>query len=505
MEFNTYLWGLYKASPEGQDAIRVFEEGAIADKGNVCDDTLEILDRYLDEPDNYKQYMSYDIFDLYNYACIPSKLDEKKAEKYFEGIVQKGIQIHCIDKETKCDIDIEITKPEDLLRRIAPISVWLYFRCPLFFKPYLFQGGFWKLAKIADTFNIELPPVPLKRDKEGRLRYYWELNKSFLLFQKKYGLSDAEFCAFLYDFAPKNIDTSSIKKLPKPTAVWLCGGNKYDFEFLDACKKGTPEFWQGNEDTELGDIIVMYCLSPRSYIHSIWRATSGGIADPFFHYYGEIFIDNGQLLPPISLKQLKRDKHFCKHPLVRKNLQGVNGYLLTSEDYERLLFLIEKKGGDITTLPKLHRIVFTSNKSLKNERDVEVSLIEPFLKRMGYTEDDWVKQLPVRMGRGKSVFPDYAFLTNKQDREKAFMLIETKYHIRNNRDWEEAFLQVRSYGLRLSANVLLIADKDVIRIYEKKGDSFDRTKYMQKYWGELTSSNELKQVKKIILKNKIQP
>jgi hypothetical protein len=501
MEFNTYTWSLYKDSKKGQDAIRIFEEGAIADKGNAWDDTLELLDKYLDESDDRKQNLSYLVYELCDHARISNKLDEKKAEKYFENIVQKGIQVHCIDKETRGNIDIEITKPEELLALIAPISVWLYFECPQFFKPYFFCGKFYELTKITDTFGIELPKTPLKQYKEDRLRYYWELNKTFFTFQKKYRLSDAEFCAFLYDFAPNCVDRVAVKKLPQPTNVWLCGGNKFDFKFLDACKNDRPEFWQGNIDTKIGDIIVMYCLSPRSCIHSVWRAASNGIADPFFCFYSEIFINNGQKIPPISLRQLKRDKHFKKHSLIKKNMQGVNGYSFTSEDYGRLLFLIARKGGDTSVLPKLYNPVFSLNKSLKDERAVEITLIEPFLKKIGYTHNDWIRQLPVRIGRGERVFPDYAFLTHQRNKEKSFMLIESKYWIKNNRDLEDAFVQVRSYGLQLSANILLIADKNAIRIYERREGNFDRMKYLTKFWEELESPDEFRKIKKLILKH----
>jgi hypothetical protein len=169
-------------------------------------------------------------------------------------------------------------------------------------------------------------------------------------------------------------------------------------------------------------------------------------------------------------------------------------------DYERLLSLITKNGGNISNLPKLYSPTFQLNKTLKNERDVEIILIEPFLKELDYKKHDWVRQLPVRMGRGERNFPDYAFLSNKKDNEDAFMLIEAKYWIKNNRELEDTFKQVRSYGLRLSSKILIIADKDAIWIYEKHNDSFDRTKYLKKYWKELENPDEFKRIQKIIRK-----
>ncbi len=316
-------------------------------------------------------------------------------------------------------------------------------------------------------------------------------------------MTDFEFCAFLYDFAPKFIkETDEEKELPEPSQVWWIGGDKYgeDFEFLDTnLNSDISSFWQGNIDTKRGDILVVYCLAPRSYIHSVWRAKRDGIADPFFHYYSNIYITNGQKVPPITIHELKADKHFSKNPLVRKNLQGINGYPLSSEDYLRLQEIFNEKGYDSSDLPQLYNYTYEQNKEIQNEREVEINLIEPFLKRIGYTEKDWIRQLSVRMGRGERNYPDYAFLTDKTyGYEKASMLIESKFHIKNNTELEDTFKQIWSYGQRLNAKKLIIADKDSIRIYLQKNDSFDRTKYKKFFWKELENSDKYNEVKKLI-------
>ena len=316
-------------------------------------------------------------------------------------------------------------------------------------------------------------------------------------------MTSSEFCAFLYDFAPNFIEQNQTveTELPKPTQVWLAGGDKggFDFEFLDNYKKGNNSFWQGNIDTKRGDIVIMYCLSPRSCIHSIWRATKDGIADPFFHYYSSIFISDGIKVTPISLNELKQDEYFSKHPLVRKNLQGVSGYPFNSEDYKRIQQLVIQNGGSINDLPQLYSPTFSLNQTLKDERDVELTLIEPFLKELGYTENHWKRQLPVRMGRGERNFPDYAFLTNNEKSyEVAEMLIEAKFWIKSNKELEETFKQVYSYGLRLSSKILIIADKDAIWIYERHNNSFDRSKYIKKFWKELERPDEFTDIKNLI-------
>ena len=81
------------------------------------------------------------------------------------------------------------------------------------------------------------------------------------------------------------------------------------------------------------------------------------------------------------------------------------------------------------------------------------------------------------------------------------MLIESKFWIKDNRALEEAFKQVWSYGQRLSAKRLVIADKDAVWVYIKKQDAFDRTDYTKLYWKELEQPDNFNRLKKLIGKS----
>lgn len=442
------------------------------------------------------------IKDLLHYTVVPKLpelINHDSANQLFEEIITNSIELLFEDgKKGKLD-----PQPEVLLDFIPIISIWLYITFPDYFKPYFYSNKFHLLTRIADTFGFELPLVPLKRYKKERIRYYWRLCEVFNKFQNDNGLSASECCAFLYDFAPNYLaNTSSIlTELPQPTQVWLVGGDKGggDFAFLDNPLPGKTSQWQGNEDTKRGDIIIMYCLAPRSCIHSIWRATADGIADPFFYYYSNIHIGDGQKVTPIHLKELKADPYFSTHPLIRKNLQGVSGYPFSSADYDALLSIMKTKGEETNKLPQLFTQSFSTNKTLQTERDVEIALIEPLIDRLGYSHADWVRQLPLRMGRGERNFPDYAFPTSTEKGfETARMLIEAKFHIKTNRELEDTFKQTWSYGLRLEANKLVIADKDAIWIYQKQNGAFDRTEYLKKYWKELEHPDEFKKISRLI-------
>jgi len=246
------------------------------------------------------------------------------------------------------------------------------------------------------------------------------------------------------------------------------------------------KFWQANPETKKGDILVHYETSPISAITHIWRAQTDGVVDPFFYYYANSYIGNGIEIPYITLKELESDEYFSKHPLIRKKFQGVNGWAISNDDYLRLLYLIRNKGFDTTILPTLQAPEPPQGIELHNERDVEVNLLEYYLNQIGYSENkDFIRQLPIKAGRGNRIYPDYALhYDNKRGYEKAKILIEAKYHLKNNKEIEDAFKQARSYANLLESEKIILCDKYGLIIYLKKG-SFDRYNYEKVYWNDL--------------------
>lgn len=493
MKLNEFIWNNYKQTQRGIETIEAFKLG----------DLETIIPKFAKSlPFGPEATIVY-IDNVLEYIFEPNLANEisfDEAEKLLTNLYETGITF-LFENDEKINSGPLKTQYFNV---ISEISTWLYLKYPSIFKPYYFRNNFDVLTKIADTFEFDLPDVPLKRNHKDRFFYFFEWCKTLSNFQIENNLNDEELCAFLYDFAPNffEIENKKDSQLPEPTQVWWIGGDKGggDFEFLDNANNEDTNYWQGNQDTRKGDILVMYCLSPRSYIHSIWRATRDGIVDPFFYYYGNIYIGFGQKVSPIGINELKKDEYFGKNPLVRKNLQGINGYPLSSEDYDYLQKMLSERGYDTSNLPQLYNYVFEQNKDLKNEREVETELIEPFLIKIGYTENDWIRQLTLRMGKGERNFPDYAFLSdNTKGYEKAFMLIESKFHIKNNRELEDTFKQVWSYGQRLSSRILIIADKDSIWIYKQINNSFERNTYKKYFWKELKDPDIYNEIKKILI------
>lgn len=488
MRVNAFIWQNYKDSEQGKAAINLFEKT-----------DPDIFERYLSEYFLSIEDICSVVVELYQNSDfdISESHDEEAAYQIFQKLVHEGIVFSDEDGQQYDEVKPDFTWYMDY---IVPISTWLYKLNPYYFKPYFFIHNARLLMQIADGFGIELPEMPAKRDKQARFEYYWAMCSTIRRFEQENGFTPAETCAFLYDFCPKYFDKSDSGEvaLPQPTQAWFIGTNKIDFDFLDNFNRHSSHFWQGNLETRRGDILVMYCLSPRSYIHSVWRAETGGIASPFFHWYSSIHICEGQTVSPVSLNQLKEDSYFKQNKLVKKNFQGVNGYPLSAEDYRHLLDLIEKNGGNIQQLPQLFAPEYQGNQNLKNEKDVETNLIEPFLKDIDGRQH-WVRQLTVKMGRGEKVYPDYALLTQTQKGyEQAAVLLEAKFHIRNHQDLEAAFKQVWSYGLRLSADLLIIADKNAVWLYEKAEQGFDRNRYSKFFWKDLQDPKQFHAVQHIM-------
>lgn len=456
MEFNKYIWGLYK-STDGERLIERF-----VNRSCYEDDIAIIKDYapyYTNSIGSDKLYNLIEDLWCYNISefDVPYSLDE--AESLYKALLGY----------------FEI---KDAILLIPCMSMGLSILCKEYFIPYLFPCRFYELTKIADCFDIGLPQTPNKNDYYGRCMFYWELCKVFYWFRKEYCLSPEELWAFLYGLAPSLIPNSKPKIHNVPN-VWVVGGRLSEKD-----KTCDFLFWQSNEETKAGDIVLFYETHPISSITSIWEAKADGVSDPLFYYYGCSYIGRKIDIPKITIQELKEDNYFSKHKLVKKNFQGVNGFQLSVTDYNEMLRILSIKGCcNIPTVkvPNLH-----TNDNIVTERDVETSLLEPFLESMGLSECvDYKRQIGIHAGRGHRIFPDYVvYYNDKAEEEYAKILIEVKFNIKNNKERDFAFLQAKSYALLLQSETIVICDKNYLWVY-KKQENFDRASYTQYGWGDV--------------------
>lgn len=365
------------------------------------------------------------------------------------------------------------------------------------FKPLLLPYRFDIFQKNCDALGIDLPDIPRSNNYKEYCLYYWDINAVLNEFQSENKLSDEELCACIYDFSMLLYEESSTIQMPKPTNVWFTGGSgKEDFALLDSLGQDTGDnkscMWACNEKTRRGDIIVMYCKTPRSYIHSIWRASSNGIFNPFDCYHCRTNLCDGILTPPISIKDLKNDKHMSKIPIVRSNLQGLNGVELSAKDYSKLLRMIEEKGGDITQYPKLFEGGSIDFGEIKVEKDVEENLLIPILQRLGYKESDWTRQLALKAGRKEKAIPDFVFFPQGERHfENAPMVIEAKFDMSSMQELQNAFKQGLSYARLLHASYMGVCDKERFILYKinKNGFTDSNIPIFENHWVTIYSDN----------------
>lgn len=484
MKFSPYIWNLYKNSHKGKSTISAFSDRK----------------EWIDEECLFEKYNPR-IKDGFNSEIICGILEDFWCYKVSE---YEGIELNSLDDAGKLYEEIistglmieseEILKIGDfdrMLEFVPFLSMELNRLFGEYFFPYLYIDEFYQLTRFADYFEIELPPIPKKPDYKARCMYYWELCKVFYQFRIENELSPAELSAFMYDHIPNVLRSDNKEEMPKPSAAWFIGGviEGYGTHW-------TTGFWQSSKDTKKGDILVHYETAPVSAITCLWIAQTDGVIDPFFHYYSNTYVGDKIEIPHISLKELKADAYFSNHPLVKKNFQGVNGWPITGRDYSEFLRMIKAKRFDTSVLPQIYAPSLPEGIVIKEEKDVEKKLLEPLLNEMGWYEHrDYIRQLPIHAGRGHRIFPDYALhYNNKLEEERAKVLIEAKYHMKNNQEIQSAFLQAFSYAKLLMSSVIVLCDKECLLVYDNK-NGFNRNRYRKYYWEDMRNPdlyNELK-------------
>jgi hypothetical protein len=249
----------------------------------------------------------------------------------------------------------------------------------------------------------------------------------------------------------------------------------------------------------------MWCASPRSYLHSVWRVINNGFNDPFFYHYATIRVGRPVKVPPVRFAELAQHPLLAQKPAVRAHLQGASGTAFSVEDYAAICDLLRAKGFDISQLPPPPAAEEYGGALLATERDVEITLLEPLLQRLGFAETDWVRQLPIRMGRGERYYPDYALGADAtHGEEAAAAIVECKLDIETERELRDAFVQAKSYALRLQASVLALAARRGLWVYRRREDGYSPDHFVFKTWRELAHPDILHEISLLLGKRAIE-
>ncbi|MCA1939307.1 MAG: hypothetical protein LDL29_11635 [Dechloromonas sp.] len=511
--FNPYIWSLYCNAPEGRRAInRAFPRYARFARGPGYENWRLQLDAevpvFTSNPDVPDQaWESTDPVNLRELLSLWFEDETDLASGFKRLLIGDGL---CYEwTETDADVPrccVVFGGEEDALEvasNIGLISTVMHHIQPEAYAPYYFQGRFTLLASICHHFQIPLPTIPGKLQKRERALYYLAVNSALQEFRQRHGLSPAELNAFLYDFAPACLAEDTDDELPPPRRAWfvMAGvGTQHDFTLVDEANQKTESLWRGNRDARRGDIAVLWCASPRAYLHSIWRIVEDGHDDPFARWYSLVRIGKPMPVPHLRIKDLKNNPILAQSPLVRAHFQGSAGKYFSTGDYLALLELCAQHGADTKVLPHIPPSPqLGAGLDVINERSVETVLVEPLLSRLGFEEGrDWQRQVVVRMGRGEKVYPDYVIgFRDFPDQESAYIIVESKFRIATRKELLEAFRQGRSYALRLRATHLVLAALEgVWLISDSDGFALDSARHWD--WHTITNTDAELDLQKLI-------
>lgn len=517
MEFNNYLWDLYRSSNAGMAAIaRDISEHAPTESRSHLPFHAELIFVEV-EGTNIVEHGTggTDFVDLRTlireFPDHPTIADVEEAETYFAEIVDEGLSWN-FDEDGKTFESIfaggrdDVDGYGEVISAIDGLTAGLHDVYPEFFLPYLFPRRFDLLERICRAFDVSLPELPGKLQKRERAMYYLAINRAFQDFRREHGLSPQELNAFLYDFAPHNISLPN-GQLPQPSRVWFViggAGENGDFEYLDAAQTDAISYWQGNLETRRGDIVLMWCASPRSYLHSVWRAIDDGFIDPYFYYYTMIRVGHHVKISPLPFSEFSTHPLLGTRPAVRAHFQGRSGTAIAIEDYSAICDLLRQKRFDTSLLPSPPDVKEFPAVDIENERGVELYLLEPLLRNLGYSEDNWVRQLSVRMGRGERNYPDYVLGCDpRPGEESGIAIIECKFDIESKKELKETFIQAKSYALRLQASILALAARRGLWIFTQRTVGFSLDHFTFKTWDELSHPDVLHAISVIIGKRAI--
>lgn len=367
------LWEDYKNSDEGKLAISDFEK--LQSNDITAKEFSTIINKYtenfqlnFEDSDKIDYERLFEAFQDVNFDDLNiSEYVEDNCVSYLVNLY--GNELDQTEFDLALEDNIENIHNIDLKHiyyGLPDMSSILYRYNPECFIPFFFTGSMNKLIDICEINGITMPEDPKRQKYNDRALYYVKFCQQLTEYRIEKGMTPAELCAFLYGYNKEEIDIEDVDDLPAPSNVWFVGGTNDALEGL-----ATYKLWQCNIEAKKGDVLVFYEKAPVQSLTSIWRAHTDCFVEPYAQYYSFVYAGSPINVPAITKAELDNDEYFKNHKLVRKNMQGVSGWPMSSEDYQHYLKLLEAKGADITKLPQI---------SFSEEEDITAFGIEKISK-----------------------------------------------------------------------------------------------------------------------------
>ena len=325
---------------------------------------------------------------------------------------------------------------------------------------------------------------PLRHHRE-RFLYYGDLNDVWQKERVARGYTPNEFQVYLYDFGEQFVDREDLEvDEPDPLRAWVAvvGRLVGEHEEFAGVPVGQPLAWPVPSGVRKGDLVFLYETAPESAIVAVAFARTDAFQDPFFDS-GSLSCAVVQLLcrlAPVRFAELRDHPVLSGAPFVRTH---GNASPLSLDEFEALRTLVRDRSVEARNLPALPRIEFRGD--LLEERDVELSLVEPLLERLGLG-DRWRRQVRIRAGRGSRVIPDYVIDAVERDGiVRAHAIVETKFRILSMDERDEAFRQAHSYAMLLGAKTIVVAAADGVWWWRARRGGFVAAEPTHQSWKDL--------------------
>ena len=508
---NKQIWELYKTSEKGKKIIELFDTQRDDFDVEKLFGYFESLGHTNFDADSYLYYFLNFEYNQEEKNFLPDSLEYENYADFIEKYELSEYTFDDNDNPVSEGIILDADDGRGKMWYMNPLSIYLFVSYLGFAYPILFPRRFDIFQRNCDALGITLPDVPHTKDYWEYTDYYWDLCAALSDFQDENNLTRAELCAAIYDFAPMLIDKqdNANEPLPQPTNVWLtgAGGENGDFEGLNELAENPSiegeSIWTCNERTRRGDIIIFYATKPYSGIYHVGRAKTEGFTNPFDYYKHSTTVCNVVKLDvPILLKDLKTDDYMKTVSIVRQGMRGVNGKEFSSKDYAEFLRLERQKGGNTAQLPELYQVSAADFGTLKVEKDVEEKILIPYLKKIGYDDGDWTRQLSIKAGRGEKAIPDFAFFAQgARHFESAPFVVEAKFNMLSSTERRNAFSQCLSYARLLRSKLMAICDKERMIVFNVSDSGFADYEHpaFEGHWAAIYSDGHVgQQLKKLI-------
>jgi hypothetical protein len=197
---------------------------------------------------------------------------------------------------------------------------------------------------------------------------------------------------------------------------------------------------------------------------------------------------------PITLKDLKSDCYLSKMTIVRQGMRGVNGKECSPKDYFELMRFEKESGGSVDKWATLYETANMDFGKIKVEKDVEEKILIPYLLKLGYSEQDWTRQLSLKAGRGLKAIPDFVFFAHgEKHMEAAPFVIEAKLDMSLMVERRNAFSQCQSSARLLRSRIMAICDKERIVVYSVSNEGFANYEnpIFEQHWAAVYSDSNV--------------